>query len=104
MLGIGSIIAHFVAIRKPWQRKCRSSSVHRGIAHGKQRVKVCKRKTPHLFDAEFLPPCGDKLKFTMNKKVVKKYALSSPCGDKLKWRYNYAEPVEEGFRPLAGIS
>ena len=52
MLGIGFIIAHFVAMQKPQQRKYHSScnrSVHRGTAHGKQRVKVCKRKTPHLF-------------------------------------------------------
>lgn len=52
MLGIGFIIAHFVAMQKPQQRKYHSScnrSVHTGTAHGKQEVKVCKRKTPHLF-------------------------------------------------------
>ena len=63
MLGIGFIIAHFVAMQKPQQRKYHSScnrSVHRGTAHRKQRVKVCKRKTPHLFlMRSFLSPCGD---------------------------------------------
>uniref|UniRef100_UPI00402625C5 hypothetical protein n=1 Tax=Faecalibacterium sp. TaxID=1971605 RepID=UPI00402625C5 len=67
MLGIGFIITHFVAMQKPQQRKYHSScnrSVHRGTAHGKQKVKVCKRKTPHLFlMRSFLPPCGDKLQF-----------------------------------------
>ena len=63
MLGIGFIITHFVAMQKPQQRKYHSScnrSVHRGTAHGKQEVKVCKRKTPHLFlMRSFLSPCGD---------------------------------------------
>ena len=62
MLGIGFIIAHFVAMQKPQQRKYHSScnrSVHRGTAHGKQRVKVCKRKTPHLLVRSFLSPYGD---------------------------------------------
>ena len=63
MLGSGFIITHFVAMQKPQQRKYHSScnrSVHRGTAHGKQEVKVCKRKTPHLFlMRSFLPPCGD---------------------------------------------
>ena len=63
MLGIGFIITHFVAMEKPQQRKYHSScnrSVHRGTAHGKQEVKVCKRKTPHLFlMRSFLSPCGD---------------------------------------------
>ena len=66
MLGIGFIITHFVAMQKPQQRKYHSScnrSVHRGTAHGKQEVKVCKRKTPHLFlMRSFLSPCGEKLK------------------------------------------
>ena len=63
MLGIGFIITHFVAMQKPQQRKYHSScnrSVHRGTAHGKQKVKVCKRKTPHLFlMRSFLSPCGE---------------------------------------------
>ena len=50
-------------MQKPQQRKYHSScnhSVHRGTAHGKQEVKVCKRKTPHLFwCGVFLPPYGD---------------------------------------------
>lgn len=62
MLGIGFIITHFVAMEKPQQRKYHSScnrSVHRGTAHGKQEVKVCKRKTPHLLVRSFLSPYGD---------------------------------------------
>ena len=50
-------------MQKPQQRKYHSScnrSVHRGTAHGKQEVKVCKRKTPHLFlMRSFLSPYGD---------------------------------------------
>ena len=90
MLGIGFIITHFVAMQKPQQRKYHSScnrSVHRGTAHGKQRVKVCKRKTPHLFlMRSFLPPCGDKLQFSNNIIDSKIMRLSSPCGDKLQSR------------------
>lgn len=59
MLGIGFIIARFVAMQKPQQRKYHSScnrSVHRGTAHGKQEVKVCKRKTPHLLVRSFFVP------------------------------------------------
>ena len=89
MLGIGFIITHFVAMQKPQQRKYHSScerSVHRGIAHGKQRVKFCKRKTPHLFlMRSFLPPCGDKLQFSNNIIDSKIMRLSSPCGDKLQF-------------------
>ena len=79
MLGIGSIIAHFVAIRKLWQRKCRSSSVHRGIAHGNRKVKARKRKTPHLFlMRSFLPPCGDKLKLRIEKEFHHEKEVSVP--------------------------
>ena len=49
-------------MQKPQQRKYHSScnrSVHRGTAHGKQEVKVCKRKTPHLLVRSFLSPYGD---------------------------------------------
>ena len=77
-------------MQKPQQRKYHSScnrSVHRGTAHGKQRVKVCKRKTPHLFlMRSFLPPCGDKLQFSNNIIDSKIMRLSSPCGDKLQSR------------------
>ena len=130
MLGIGFIIAHFVAMQKPQQRKYHSScnrSVHRGTAHGKQRVKVCKRKTPHLFlMRSFLPPCGDKLQFSNNIIDSKIMRLSSPCGDKLQFhttvnsdngtelsspcgdKLQYATcgstPRSPGYRPLAGIS
>lgn len=50
-------------MQKPQQRKYHSScnrSVHRETAHEKQEVKVCKRKTPHLFlMRSFLSPYGD---------------------------------------------
>lgn len=49
-------------MQKPQQRKYHSScnrSVHRETAHGKQEVKVCKRKTPHLLVRSFLSPYGD---------------------------------------------
>ena len=86
MLGIGFIITHFVAMQKPQQRKYHSScnrSVHRGTAHGKQKVKVCKRKTPHLFlMRSFLFPYGDKLQSIVKlASAIARYALSSPCGD-----------------------
>ena len=127
MLGIGSIIAHSVAIRKPWQRKCRSSSVHRGIAHGKQRVKVCKRKTPHLFwcgvfcplagiswnlpwirkllrNTRYRPLAGISwnLGGTIMLNLMKKFP--SPCGDKLKYHGLWRLTSNQCFRPLAGIS
>ena len=88
MLGIGFIIAHFVAMQKPQQRKYHSScnrSVHRGTAHRKQRVKVCKRKTPHLFlMRSFLSPCGDKCNLHKTWNVRDQTELPSPYGDKLQ--------------------
>ena len=84
MLGIGFIITHFVAMQKPQQRKYHSScnrSVHRGTAHGKQRVKVCKRKTPHLFlMRSFLSPYGDgtTIPYTNTGMVM----FSPPYGDR----------------------
>ena len=73
-------------MQKPQQRKYHSScnrSVHRGTAHGKQKVKVCKRKTPHLFlMRSFLSPYGDKLQSIVKlASAIARYALSSPCGD-----------------------
>ena len=73
-------------MQKPQQRKYHSScnrSVHRGTAHGKQEVKVCKRKTPHLFlMRSFLSPYGDKLQSIVKlASAIARYALSSPCGD-----------------------
>lgn len=83
MLGIGFIITHFVAMQKPQQRKYHSScnrSVHRGTAHGKQKVKVCKRKTPHLFlMRSFLSPYGDGTS-TMGVKPTT-FEFSPPYGD-----------------------
>ena len=86
MLGIGFIITHFVAMQKPQQRKYHSScnrSVHRGTAHGKQEVKVCKRKTPHLFlMRSFLSPYGDKLQSIAKlASAIARYAFSPPYGD-----------------------
>ena len=70
-------------MQKPQQRKYHSScnrSVHRGTAHGKQEVKVCKRKTPHLFlMRSFLSPYGDCTGFRGNKVV--KFRFSPPYGD-----------------------
>lgn len=82
MLGIGFIITHFVAMQKPQQRKYHSGcnrSVHRGIAHGKQRVKVCKRKTPHLLMRSFLSPYGDGTGYQKFTDMAAKF--SPPCGD-----------------------
>ena len=82
MLGIGFIITHFVAMQKPQQRKYHSScnrSVHRGTAHGKQEVKVCKRKTPHLLMRSFFVPLR---------------------GWYYKWFYSYQ--LHEVFAPLRG--
>ena len=57
-------------MQKPQQRKYHSScnrSVQRGTAHGKQEVKVCKRKTPHLFlMRSFLSPYGGWYRSGMN--------------------------------------
>ena len=87
MLGIGFIITHFVAMQKPQQRKYHSScnrSVHRGTAHGKQRVKVCKRKTPHLLVRSFLSPYGDGTKkFEIELGI---HQFSPPYGDGTIWR------------------
>ena len=69
-------------MQKPQQRKYHSScnrSVHTGTAHGKQRVKVCKRKTPHLLVRSFLSPYGDGTKMAMENQFV--YKFSPPCGD-----------------------
>ena len=107
MLGIGFIITHFVAMQKPQQRKYHSScdrSVHRGTAHGKQRVKVCKRKTPHLLMRSFLPPCGDKLQCLRDEIIAMMHGLSSPCGDKLQWWQQSRCTLLTRYRPLAGIS
>ena len=104
MLGIGFIIAHFVAMQKPQQRKYHSScnrSVHRGTAHGKQEVKVCKRKTPHLFlMRSFLSPYGDGTKkFEIELGI---HQFSPPWG----WYKSGMNGLETRtcFRPLAGIN
>ena len=98
MLGIGFIIAHFAAMQKPQQRKYHSScnrSVHRGKAHGKQRVKVCKRKTPHLFlMRSFLPPCGEKLKYQMLCLKTINTGFSPPYGE---------NPLSHGLRRASSL-
>ena len=72
-------------MQKPQQRKYHSScnrSVHRGTAHGRQRVKICKRKTPHLLVRSFLSPYGDKLQSIAKlASAIARFALSSPYGD-----------------------
>ena len=109
MLWFGSIIAHFVAIQKPWQRKCRSSSVHREKAHGNRKVKARKRKTPHHFwcgvfcplagiswnraatplaartMAGFRPLAGISWNKEISGKAKAKLGFPSPCGGKLKF-------------------
>lgn len=100
MLGIGFIIAHFVAMQKPQQRKYHSScnrSVHRGTAHGKQEVKVCKRKTPHLLVRSFLSPYGDGTKWHIgNKRAV---GFSPPYGDGHEWmRAKWSAPIRKYWK------
>ena len=106
MLWFGSIIAHFVAIQKPWQRKCRSSSVHREKAHENRKVKARKRKTPHHFwCGVFCPLAGISWNLIWSViGLVHTTAFPSPCGDKLKWLRMQRLPVTRCFRPLAGIS
>ena len=105
MLGIGFIITHFVAMQKPQQRKYHSScnrSVHRGTAHGRQRVKICKRKTPHLLVRSFLSPYGDKLQSIAKlASAIARFALSSPYGDGTKISIQTATIVQ--FSPLTGM-
>lgn len=78
-------------MQKPQQRKYHSScnrSVHRGTAHGRQRVKICKRKTPHLLVRSFLSPYGDKLQSIAKlASAIARFALSSPYGDGTKILY-----------------
>ena len=102
MLGIGYIIAHFVAMQKPQQRKYHSScnrSVHRGTAHGKQEVKVCKRKTPHLLVRSFLSPCGDGTYYVPQFANLGEF--SPPYGDGTKKEVRVM--TIECFRPLTGM-
>ena len=111
-------------MQKPQQRKYHSScnrSVHRGTAHGKQRVKICKRKTPHLLMRSFLSPCGDKLKSgtrtlmawqrsfrpltgMVQAKEMKNLARSSfrPLTGMVRGRAVHAFPTMS-FRPLTGM-
>lgn len=103
MLGIGFIIAHFVAMQKPQQRKYHSScnrSVHRGTAHGKQEVKVCKRKTPHLLMRSFLSPYGDGTVRSYERSIER--CVFAPlrgwyCGQRK------SIPDARCFRPLTGM-
>ena len=90
-------------MQKPQQRKYHSScnrSVHRGTAHGKQEVKVCKRKTPHLLVRSFLPPCGDGTSWlNLDKDEL---LFSPPYGDKLQ-RLRGKSPREgQAFAPPYG--
>ena len=104
MLGIGFIITHFVAMEKPQQRKYHSScnrSVHRGTAHGKQEVKVCKRKTPHLFlMRSFLSPYGGWYRSGMNG-LETRTCFRPLTGMVLRRLRPYAPLL--CFRPLTGM-
>ena len=123
MLGIGFIIAHFVAMQKPQQRKYHSScnrSVHRGTDHRKQRVKVCKRKTPHLLVRSFLSPYGDGTFSSLEDAVAARFSppygdgthfpatpkrsrqFSPPYGDGT-YGYCYRVCNEQVFAPLRGL-
>lgn len=89
-------------MQKPQQRKYHSScnrSVHRGTAHGKQRVKVCKRKTPHLLMRSFLSPYGDG---TWNvRDQTEETLFSPPYGDGTDVRWFLQ--LRSCFRPLTGM-
>ena len=103
MIGIGFIITHFVAMQKPQQRKYHSScncSVHRGTAHGKQRVKVCKRKTPHLFwCGVFCPLTGMvPLRARQLLSLANFRPLTGMVPSMKFWRLSLT-----GFRPLTGM-
>ena len=88
-------------MQKPQQRKYHSScnrSVHRGTAHGKQRVKVCKRKTPHLLMRSFLSPYGDG---TWNvRDQTEETLFSPPYGDGTD--VPMVPAVEKLFSPPSG--
>lgn len=103
MLGIGFIITHFVAMQKPQQRKYHSScnrSVHRGTAHGKQRVKVCKRKTPHLFwCGVFCPLTGMVLGGLL---IASLYTSFRPLTGMVPMKHS-AIRKRGRFRPLTGM-
>ena len=92
-------------MQKPQQRKYHSScnrSVHRGTAHGRQRVKICKRKTPHLLVRSFLSPYGDKLQSIAKlASAIARFALSSPYGDGTKISIQTATIVQ--FSPPTGM-
>ena len=114
-------------MQKPQQRKYHSScnrSVHRGTAHGKQEVKVCKRKTPHLFlmrsflspygdgtmkiaycavCKKFSPPYGDKSKSALQGLDRQQMTFPSPCGEKLKFGTRTLMAWQRSFRPLTGM-
>ena len=102
MLRIGLIITYFVAMQKPQQRKYHGScnhSVHRETAHGKQEVKVCKRKTPHLFlMRSFLSPCGDGTYYVPQFANLGEF--SPPYGDGTDWKAFWK--VDGTFSPPYG--
>ena len=92
-------------MQKPQQRKYHSScnrSVHRGTAHGRQRVKICKRKTPHLLVRSFLSPYGDKLQSIAKlASAIARFGLSPPYGDGTKISIQTATIVQ--FSPPTGM-
>ena len=97
-------------MQKPQQRKYHSScnrSVHRETAHEKQEVKVCKRKTPHLFlMRSFLSPYGDGTYYVPQFANLGEF--SPPYGDgttyldhQAEWR-RFSLPYGDGTISLDG--
>lgn len=111
-------------MQKPQQRKYHSScnrSVHRGTAHGKQEVKVCKRKTPHLFwCGVFCPLAGMVHRCSIIRARQRRFrpltgmVLQSPQTSRTPWSFRPLAGMvwlclkkkwtSIGFRPLTGIS
>lgn len=90
-------------MQKPQQRKYHSScnrSVHRGTAHGKQEVKVCKRKTPHLLVRSFFVPLRGW--YLQSKRVRVQRRVFAPLRGWYKSGMNGLE-TRTCFRPLTGI-
>ena len=90
-------------MQKPQQRKYHSScnrSVHRGTAHGKQEVKVCKRKTPHLLMRSFLSPYGGWYRSGMNGLETR--TCFRPLTGMVQPQ-TYTKPGAICFRPLTGM-
>lgn len=105
-------------MQKPQQRKYHSScnrSVHRETAHEKQEVKVCKRKTPHLFWCGVFCPLTGMVPATINQ-LRQAIRFSPPYGDGTtkedprEWNSKFSPPYGDGTwryqhtRPTVGFS